>query len=175
MGGVALALRYTLRILAAISVWFFFGSLLVCAFLISVGYLYHYDAIKLQEFREKAHTVDLQLRTLKVCSDMMKHPERWQGTGLRPPCDGVDDDEISDYEDSSESWSRLISVREAEWRERESGHFGFLAKKLHDSFETPFDALPERLVSYLKWSLGIVMLLAFVVSATESRSDRKVN
>jgi hypothetical protein len=167
-------LRYTPRIVAAISAWFFACCLLVCVFLLAVGYLYHFDAAQLREFHEKREAVDLKLRTLTVCVDMIENPERWQGTRLMPPCEGNDEEMIPDFEDAEESWNRVISAREAEWQQKESGRFGFLAKKLHNSYETPFDALPDRVVSYLKWSLGSTILVGFVVSAIESHFEREV-
>jgi hypothetical protein len=147
---------YLLRGIGAIVAASILVCVSLCALLIVAAVPYHYDAQQLDRFYKKQMAVDQRLWTLRVCVEMNRHPERWQDTSVtRLPCadaEAQDQEALVQYQEEHDSWSRLIADREADWRQRESGRFGFLAKKMYHPDASPFEAVPDRLWLDLKWS-----------------------
>jgi hypothetical protein len=119
MNSTATVVRFALAILGV--------ATLVLAF---VGWEYHYDVKQLEGFYQKRQSVEMQLRALRVCLDMLDNPKRWKNTNLQPPC-GYDsialEELIPEYEDALRGWDQTISDRKALLKSRKSGLFWFVA------------------------------------------------
>jgi len=97
-----------------------------------LAYGYYHDAKQLAEFIDRAAADEMTLRAFRICLDMQTHPEKWQGSSLKPPCEYDVHTlryQIRDYEIAMERWDRVIAEREALLKARREGPFGFLERQ----------------------------------------------
>jgi hypothetical protein len=161
--------QFVLRILGALIALSLSVCLLVCVFLVLVSMSYRYQASQLQKLYVKQHAADLRVWTAKVCADMARYPEKWIDPEIkRLPCGNdveQDREDVLTYADESRYWRKRITQQEAEWKQSESGHFGFLVKKINTYSDTTwFGILPDRLIAYLKWSFVAFLLFLLLVA-----------
>lgn len=163
------AFQFVLRMFGALIALSLSVCLLLCVFFVLVSMPYRYQASQLQKLYEKQDAADLRLWTAKVCVDIATYPERWADPEIkRLPCGNDAEQDRADvlrYEDESRYWRKRISQQEAEWKQSESGYFGFLVKKINTYSDTTwFGILPDRLIAYLKWSFVAFLLFLFLVA-----------